>query len=125
MATVKNYTELNCWKESRLLVQLVYSYSNRLAEFKQFNLINQFERAAVSVMNNIAEGFDRLSLKEKIRFLNISVSSANEVDSMTYILQDLQLLSESEVMTIREQVRITKARTLAFIVYLRSKLNTR
>lgn len=123
MATVKYYTDLNCWKESRALVQLVYSYSNRLAEFRQFSLISQFERAAVSVMNNIAEGFDRLSLKEKIRFLNISVSSANEVDSMTYILQDLQLLSESEVLIIREQVRITKARTLAFIKYLNSKLS--
>lgn len=73
-------------------------------------------------MNNIAEGYERYSIKDKLRLLNISVSSGREVESMTYILEDLNMLNHEDLLQLREKVRITRARTLALCKHFYSKL---
>jgi len=76
-------------------------------------------------MNNIAEGFGRNSNKEFIRFLDISQSSAMEVKSITYALEDCPCLSMETIMAIREKAEEVKGLGLGFIRYLRTKVNAK
>ncbi|CAN5373619.1 hypothetical protein BH09BAC3_BH09BAC3_12960 [soil metagenome] len=87
--TVTKFEDLDCWKKSRELVSLVYSLSDTGKFSKDYALKDQVRRAAISTMNNIAEGFGRNGNKEFIRFLDISQSSSIEVMSITYVLEDL------------------------------------
>lgn len=123
MPIIQSYTHLECWKQSRLLVQLILRNTKAIEEARQFGLLNQLERATLSIMNNIAEGFGRFSSKEKLRFFNISVASANEVESMTFVLEDLGIYSQSFLTDLRELIHKTRALTLAFCKYLHSKVD--
>ncbi|MDB4728023.1 four helix bundle protein [Saprospiraceae bacterium] len=92
MAKITRFEELTCWKASRELVKLVYKLSSTGNLARDFDTKSQLRRAALSMMNNIAEGFARFSKKEFIRFLDISQSSGAEVKSMIYVLEDLEYL---------------------------------
>jgi len=72
-------------------------------------------------MNNIAEGFARFSTKDSIKFYDIAQSSAAEVESMTYILSDLQYLPHETIAMIATKALETKNRTLGLIRYLRRR----
>ena len=72
-------------------------------------------------MNNVAEGFGRYSNLETIRFLDFAQSSANEVKSMIYLLEDINYLSNEEVVQLHQQVDYTRSKILGFIRYLRNK----
>ena len=70
MSTIKRFEDLECWKEARKLVKMIYSGINANPEFqKDFRLVGQHTAAGVSVMNNIAEGWAAQSNAEFIRFL--------------------------------------------------------
>ncbi|RAW01412.1 four helix bundle protein [Pseudochryseolinea flava] len=86
-----------------------------------FDTRSQIKRAALSTMNNIAEGFGRYSAKDFIRFLDTSQSSAQEVSSILYVLEDLQYVSGKRIETARSIVEETKSLTLGLIKYLRTK----
>lgn len=86
---------------------------------KDFDTKSQIKRAALSSMNNIAEGFGRYSSKEFVRFLDISKSSVLEVQSITYVLEDLQYISVDKIESIRTKADETKNLTLGLIRYLR------
>jgi four helix bundle protein len=121
MAKVERFEDLKCWQAARELVKIVYSAceSGRLA--KDFDTKSQIRRAALSTMNNIAEGFGRDSDKEFIRFLEIAQSSAMEVKSITYVLLDLNYLQEDRIKEISMKAEETKSITLGLIRYLRNK----
>lgn len=89
MAKIERFEDLQCWMEARILVNLIYSICIEGKLSKDYGMQDQLKRAALSVMNNIAEGFSRYSRKEFVRFLSISQSSASEVKSMLYIVEDL------------------------------------
>jgi four helix bundle protein len=82
------FEDLEVWQESRKLVAEVYEMGKSAAISKDFGLNSQIQRAAVSIMTNIAEGFERLHLKEKLQFYNIARASAGEVRSLLYIVED-------------------------------------
>lgn len=88
---------------------------------KDFDTKSQIRRAALSTMNNIAEGFGRGSNKEFIRFLEIAQSSVMEVKSITYVLIDLDYLLEDRIIEISRKAEETKSVTLGLIRYLRTK----
>ena len=104
---------------------LAYRVSDKGKLKSDFDLKSQFRRAAVSSMNNIAEGFSRYSQKEFIRFLDISASSAGEVKSMLYVLEDLEYISAEELEKLHFSVDETKKLTLALLKYLVNKANTK
>lgn len=83
---IERFEEIESWKEARLLVKDVYRL---LARCKDYGFISQIQRAAISVMSNIAEGFDRGSNKEFIQFLVISRGSVAEVRSLVYAGLDI------------------------------------
>lgn len=76
MSKIESFEELVIWQESRELVTIVY---NVFEKSKDYSFKDQIQRASVSVMNNISEGFERGSNAEFIRFLFISKASAGEV----------------------------------------------
>ena len=78
---IERFEDIDSWKEARLLVNDTYTL---LACCKDFGFRDQMQRAAVSVMSNIAEGFDRGSNKEFVQFLVISRGSVSEVKSLAY-----------------------------------------
>ena len=123
MATVSKFEDLDCWKTARQLVKLVYHLSESGKLAKDFTTKDQIRRAALSSMNNIAEGFGRHSKKEFIRFLDISQSSAIEVKSITYVIEDLGYISSEDLLLLRTKVEDTKNLTRGLIKYLRSQLN--
>jgi len=69
MATFKKFEEIECWKRARQVTRRVYEISNTPAFAKDFGLKDQIRRASVSVMSNIAEGYDRSGTAEFVHFL--------------------------------------------------------
>jgi four helix bundle protein len=86
---IERFEDLECWKEARVLANMVYRAINSTEKFKKdYRLNSQVTSAAVSSMSNIAEGFSRHSNKEFVQFLFISKGSISEVQSIFYIALD-------------------------------------
>src|SRR5688572_12776922 len=83
MATIQRFEDIRAWQAARKLTAAAYKCSREGAFARDFGLRDQFTRASVSVMNNIAEGFGRRSSREFARFLQIAKGSAVELQSMT------------------------------------------
>lgn len=95
MASVKRFEELEAWQKSRELARLVYRMTSDGCWAKDYGLRDQIRRAAVSVMSNIAEGFERRGAVEFGRFLVIAKASAAEVRSQLYLASDLGYLDDA------------------------------
>jgi len=121
VAKIEKFEDLKCWQAARELVKMVYVGCEEGKFVRDFDTKSQMRRAALSTMNNIAEGFGRGSDKEFIRFLEIAQSSAMEVKSITYVLIDLNYLPEEKIMEISKKAEETKSITLGLIRYLRKK----
>jgi four helix bundle protein len=89
VAKIKRFEDIKAWQAARELVSAVYRVSGKGKFEKDFGLRDQIRRAAVSVMSNIAEGFERCSDKEFNRFLYIAKGSAGEVRSHLFVALDL------------------------------------
>jgi four helix bundle protein len=94
MALIKRFEDVLAWQEARKLVQGVYEITRDGTFARDFGLRNQIQRASISVMANIAEGFDCESHVEFARFLGIARWSAVEVQSLLYIAYDIGYISE-------------------------------
>lgn len=121
MSKVERFEDLNCWKEARTLVKQVFLLCRKEGLNKDYGLVDQLKRASVSVMNNIAEGFGRISDKEFIRFLGIASSSAHEVKSMSYILLDLEYINNEEFDELNLKIDSSRNLILGLIKYLKNK----
>ena len=97
MATIKRFEDLDCWKEARSFVGIVYRLTKNKPFNKNFDLINQIRRSAVSSMANTAEGFHRSSSKDFLKFLDYSRSSVAETISHAYVALDQNYISENEM----------------------------
>ena len=86
MPKVERFEDLRCWQEARKLVKEVYLISETGKLAKDFDTKSQLKRAALSVMNNIAEGFGKYSSKEFIHYLDIAHNSVSEVKSILYYM---------------------------------------
>lgn len=122
MSKVEKFEDLKCWQAARELVRLVYIACENDKLAKDFETKAQIKRAALSSMNNIAEGFGRFNNKEFIRFLDFSQSSSQEVRSITYALEDMNYLLIEKVLEIRNKADETKNICLALIKYLRTRI---
>src|SRR3990172_9174776 len=86
--TIKYFEDLEVWKEARHLTRQVYQITQDAAFSRDFGLRDQIRRAAVSIMSNIAEGFERGGNQEFIQFLYIAKGSCGEVRSQLYVALD-------------------------------------
>ena len=96
MSTIVKFEDLEIWQKTRMLVRDLYRISNQNEFSKDFALRNQIRKAAISIMSNIAEGFERDGNKEFIQFLAIAKGSTGEIRSQLYIAMDQKYLSPNE-----------------------------
>jgi four helix bundle protein len=118
MAKIERFEDLRCWQMSRKLVKDVYGMSTEGALGRDFGTRDQIRRAALSVMNNVAEGFARFSKKEFILFLNYAQSSAAEVKSILYVCEDLTYLPKPQSSQLHAELDDIRKSILALIKYL-------
>jgi four helix bundle protein len=88
MATFKSFEEIEAWQKARGLTRGIYAVSSKGPFSKDFGLRDQIRRASVSIMSNIAEGFERGGTREFIQFLSMAQGSSGEVRSQLYIAVD-------------------------------------
>ena len=96
MKKVNTFRDLEAYKEGKVLVKETYRLLKKFPKEEQYAMCDQLRRAAVSVTSNIAEGSGRVSVKEKIHFLEISYGSLMEVLSQMDIAFDLGYISAEE-----------------------------
>ncbi len=91
------------WQKARALSKVVFEITRSEPLTRRYRLTSQLESAAVSVMSNIAEGFERDGPVEFMRFLTIAKASCGEVRSLLYVLLDAELLSAGEFARLKSQ----------------------
>lgn len=95
-AKVEKFEDLVAWQKAHALAMEIYQLTAREPFSRDFGLKDQIQRAAVSVMSNIAEGFERYSRAEFRQFLSIARGSVAEVRSQLHIAKCLKYISEQE-----------------------------
>jgi four helix bundle protein len=96
------FEDLEAWQQARELTRQVYTVTRERVLTKDYGLCGQIQRAAVSTMSNIAEGFERQHLPEKLQFYNVGHASNAEVRSLTYVIEDNYADSSAAAVTLRE-----------------------
>ncbi len=117
----KNFEGLPVWMLGRETIQIIYKIINQNSGLsKDLGLKGQLIGAGISIMNNIAEGFDSDSNTEFVRFLRYSQRSASEVMSMTYILKDVYAIKAGAAQ-LYEKTMEERKQIKGFIKYLRAR----
>ena len=93
MTKIEKFEDIISWQKSKELTEKIYIV---FKDNKDYGFCNQIQRASVSIMNNIAEGFERRGDKEFKHFLFIAKGSCGEVRSMLYLAHELQYLNQNE-----------------------------
>src|SRR5215210_7381743 len=93
---IKRFEDVEGWKKARLLTRELYSVTMKGEFARDFALRDQIRRAAISVMSNIAEGFEREGNKEFRQFLSLAKGSASEIRSQLYIALDAGYLTQGD-----------------------------
>ena len=100
----KSFQDLIVWRKAHEFVLLIYPFSQSFPKSETYGLISQLRRASVSVPANIAEGFRRKTLPDKLRFLNIAQSSLEECRYYLILAQDLNYGDSTQLMQQLEEV---------------------
>jgi four helix bundle protein len=120
MAKIEKFEDLECWQISRKLVKSIYALTVGNAKLaRDYGLRDQIQRAAVSVMTNIAEGFARYSNREFVNFLIISRGSVAEVKSLLYVIYDMKAIDEKERESLFSEIEILRMKLNALTSHLR------
>lgn len=119
MSTFQSFTEIEAWQKARELTFRVYAVSKHGAFSKDFGLRGQIRDASVSVMSNIAEGFDRNGTAEFVQFLAIAKGSVAEVASQLYVAKDQSYVSAAEFDQLIALANETGRKIGALMNYLR------
>lgn len=92
----KTFEELIVWQEAHKFILLVYKLTNGYPKEELFGLISQFRRAAISTAANVAEGYKKKGISDKLRFMNISQGSLEECRCYIILSHDLEYISISQ-----------------------------
>ena len=116
----ESFEDLAAWEKARELVKKVYSITKNEKFSKDWALVDQIRRAAVSVMSNISEGFERGSNKEFLQFLYIAKASCGEVRCQLIVAFDQGYINDNEFGEMRDLARRVSGIIGNFINYLRA-----
>ncbi len=120
MPTIKSFEELPVWKDARKFANKIYNLTKKFPKEENYGLTSQITRAAVSIGSNIAEGFDRYSKKDFIKFLIIARSSISEIQNDLYIALDLKYISQNDFQETYALAKELGKQINGFIKYLKS-----
>ena len=101
-----DFTKIIAWQKAHQYVLTVYSVSRKLPDVEKHGLYSQFTRAAVSIAANIAEGCQKISKADKLRFLNISQGSLSECKYYNLLIKDLGYISATDFQQLSHQIDI-------------------
>ncbi len=118
---IEKFEDIESWKLARELTNEIYRVTKLNNFSKDFGLKDQIQRASVSIMANISEGFDSGSDKSFINFLNYSYRSASEVQSLLYVVLDQKYISKNEFDFLYGKCKDIKNLIGGLIKYLKKK----
>ena len=104
MATFRNFEEIEAWPNARILAQKIYNLTREGSFAKDYKLCDQINGSSGSIMDNIAEGFERDGVREFIQFLSYAKGSAGETRSQLYRAFDRTHISEETFEKLKEDV---------------------
>jgi four helix bundle protein len=122
MTRIKSFEDIDAWMGARELTKRVYELTGKGSFARDFGLKDQICRASVSVMSNIAEGYESDSQKSFIRYLRIAKGSAGEVRSQLYVSLDQGYISITEFDSLCDKTRKVAAQLSNLTKYLESRL---
>ena len=125
MTGINRFEDIETWKSARQLTNLVYSRTNQGEFSRDFGLRDQIRRASVSVMSNIAEGFESRTDTQFINFLGMARASAGEVRAQLYIALDQKYMTEEQFKEVFEICQVCARQIASFIKYLEANLHQR
>lgn len=105
MSKIETFEDLIAWQKARQLTKAIYVVTRRKTFNADRSLAHQMQRASVSVMSNIAEGFDRDSPGDFHRFLGIAKGSCGELVAQLFVAFDNEHLDANEFKQLKEQAR--------------------
>lgn len=119
MAKLNSFEEIIAWQKARELNAEIYRITNNNEIFtRDYGLRDQMRRASISISSNIAEGFERETKKEFIRFLYIAKASAGEFRSQLYLASDLGYISNEDFQSLNLKINDISKLLSGFIKYL-------
>lgn len=118
MATIKRIEDLECWKQSRQFCEMVNRFILQELFSRDYALKNQLNSSSGSVMDNIAEGFERNGNKEFVQFLTIAKGSAGESRSQLYRALDRKFITKSEFDAALNPVELISGKIQSLMSYL-------
>ena len=117
--TIQRFEDIQGWQKAREIVRVIYEVSSKEYFLKDRELREQIRSASISIMSNIAEGFDSSTKPEFARFLGISRRSASEVQSQLYIALDLGYIKQEQFDFLYKEVETVRKIITGFIKYLK------
>ncbi|MGC9521788.1 MAG: four helix bundle protein [Anaerolineae bacterium] len=120
MPTIRRFEEIEAWQTARELTRQLYAISSQGAFAHDFGLRDQIRRAAVSIMSNIAEGFESDSQALFVKFLGYAKASAGEVRAQLYVALDTGYITAAQFTKLRDLAEKSSRQLSRFIAYLRS-----
>jgi four helix bundle protein len=132
MATIRRFEEIRAWQTARELTRRIYEVSRQGVFARDYGLRNQMQRAAVSIMSNVAEGFESDTQQQFIRFLGHGPfgrlrpwASAGEVRAQLYVALDVGHIDQDQFKTLFDLAEKVSRQLSAFMSYLKRNPNGR
>jgi four helix bundle protein len=125
MGKIESFEDILAWQKARTLNLEIYKISNRPDFSRDFGLRDQMRRASISVLSNIAEGFERKSKAEFSQFLNIAKGSAGELRAQLYVALDLNYISGEEFTSLYKTTVEVSKMISGFMSYLKPTSQTK
>lgn len=120
MAGITRFEEIESWKTARQLTNLIYALGNQAGFNRDFGLRDQIRRAGVSVMSNIAEGFESRTDIQFINYLGMAKASAGEARAQLYVALDQNYITDEQFKEAYALAETCARQIAKFIVYLES-----
>ncbi len=120
MGTIKRFEDLEIWKNARELCREIYLLREKIMVENDFKLYSQINGSSGSIMDNIAEGFERNGNKEFCQFLSIAKASCGETRSQLYRVLDRNYISKEEFFNIENKLISLSKQISGFITYLKN-----
>ena len=119
MSNIEKFEDIEAWKRAREVTKKIYQLSSRGEFSRDFGLKDQIRRSSVSVMSNIAEGFERDCNREFINFLSIAKGSCGEAKSQLYVALDQNFITVEDFEWMSDHLSQTGRMIGGFMHYLR------
>ena len=120
MATISKFEDIEAWQLAREMTKMIYAISNDGAFARDFGLRDQIRRASVSIMSNIAEGFERGGDKEFFQFVSLAKGSSGEVRAQLYVALDAGYIDRQTFSRLSDMATQINRMLAGLMKYLRS-----